>query len=243
MSGTNGHSSNGQHARAGRAHQAPPAPLSGWRATLRGLPVFASLPPAFDPDAAPGHPVWLFAAWLQTAIDTGVPEPHAMTLSTCGDDGRPDARVLILKDLTADGFWFATSARSAKGRQLAANQEASLTFYWPSLARQVRVRGRVEPAGLDESAADFRARGVGARAVALASHESEPLHSRQECADAVASARARLDATPSLVASMWALCLLRLEQVEFWQADPDRQHTRLAYTHLDGGWTRTLLWP
>lgn len=55
----------------------------------------------------------LFAAWLQTAIDTSVPEPHAMTLSTCGDDARPDARVLILKDLTADGFWFATSAHSA----------------------------------------------------------------------------------------------------------------------------------
>lgn len=125
-----------------------------------------------------------------------------MTLSTCGGDGRPDARVLILKDLTSEGLWFATSAHIAKGRQLTANPDASLMFYWPQLARQVRVGGRVEPAAEEESAADFLARGAGARAVALASHESAPLSSRQECTAAVAAARARVDAIPQLVASM-----------------------------------------
>ena len=155
----------------------------------------------------------------------------------------PDARVLILKDVTAAGFWFATSAHSAKGRQLVANPAASLTFYWPAVARQVRIRGHVEAAAGEESARDFRARGVGARAVALASEQSSPLDSQAACSAAVRAARSRLDAMPDLVATTWTLCLLRPEQIEFWQADPDRQHIRLRYTANGPRWSRGLLWP
>ncbi len=138
---------------------------------------------------------------MEAAIGAGALEPHVMTLSTADADGRPDARMLILKDVSSAGFWFATSADSAKGRQLRVNPAAALTFYWPLLGRQVRVRGRVEAASADQSAQDFLARGVGARAVALASAESSPLASRAECAAAVEAASARLADLPDLVAT------------------------------------------
>src|SRR5271154_1704701 len=118
-------------------------PTDSMRDLLRSLPVFALDPADFDPESVPDDPADLFATWLASAIDAGVSEPHAMTLSTCDSDGRPDARVLILKDVDADGWWFATASHSATGQQLASQPSAALTFYWPALARQVRIRGGV----------------------------------------------------------------------------------------------------
>jgi pyridoxamine 5'-phosphate oxidase len=94
------------------------------RDLLRGLPVFGRPLPAFDPESAPGEPSALFLSWLHAAIDAGVSEPHAMTLSTVDAEGRPDARVLILKDVDADGWQFATATVSAKGSQLVGRQSA-----------------------------------------------------------------------------------------------------------------------
>ena len=116
------------------------------RDLLRGLPVFDRPLPAFDTESVPGEPSALFLSWLHEAIDAGVSEPHAMTLSTVDADGRPDARVLILKDVDADGWQFATAATSAKGAQLAASTHAALSFHWREQGRQVRVRGAVTAA-------------------------------------------------------------------------------------------------
>src|SRR4051812_11768967 len=128
------------------------------RTRLRGLRVFSSDLPTFDTAAAPTHPAELFIAWLEQAIEAGVPRPHALTLSTADDRGRPDARVLILKDVQ-DGRWqFATTRTSRKGRQLEAVPWAALTFHWPQMARQVRLRGSVLDAGPQAAARDFRAR-------------------------------------------------------------------------------------
>jgi pyridoxine/pyridoxamine 5'-phosphate oxidase len=121
-----------------------------------------------------------------------------MTLSTVDADGSPDARVLILKDVTEGCWWFASSSESAKGRQLGASPAAALTFYWPAHARSVRIRGPVMAATATQSANDFGARGLGARAVALASKESQPARNREEIDEAVAAARSRLAGDPSL---------------------------------------------
>lgn len=129
---------------------------SSLRSTLRALPVFAVRVAARGFDDVPDDPHRLFTDWLGGAIDVGEPEPHAMTLSTCGEDDLPDARVLILKDLDPTGWWFATSSLSAKGRQLEVRPGAALTFHWKSLARQVRVRGRVSPA--PRNASTYRVR-------------------------------------------------------------------------------------
>jgi pyridoxamine 5'-phosphate oxidase len=114
------------------------------RELLRRLPVLTGTAPAFVAAQAPVDPLDLFTEWLCHAIDSGVAEPHAMTLSTVDETGRPWARVLICKDVTPDGGWhLAVSSVSRKGRQLTANPVAALTFYWPQLGRQIRVAGAI----------------------------------------------------------------------------------------------------
>ncbi|MFJ5262641.1 pyridoxal 5'-phosphate synthase [Streptomyces sp. NPDC088387] len=212
---------------------------------LRGLEVFAGPLADFDPAEAPAEPVDLFLGWLREAVAAGVPDPHAMTLSTIGDDGGPDARVLILKNVDADGWQFAVHAHSPKGRQLADRPQAALTFYWPLLGRQVRVRGAVEPASAEQSAADLLARAASARAEALLGRQSEHLASAGERDQAFRAALARIDSEPDLVIPEWTLYTLVPGEIEFWQADKGRVHDRLRYERDDRGtpWERHRLWP
>ncbi|GAA4587677.1 pyridoxal 5'-phosphate synthase [Planotetraspora phitsanulokensis] len=224
--------------------QESPAERSDVRRLLRSLPVFAFGLPEFRPETAPDDPVSLFVEWLTSAIEGGVPEPHAMTLSTADADGRPSARVLICKDVDGSGTWyFASSASSRKGHELEANPHAALTFYWPQHGRQIRVRGAVTPTGAERSAADFLARSPGARAEALSSRQSQVLDDPAEAETALRAASDRLAAEPDLVAADWTLYALAAAEVEFWQADERRRHTRLRYERTGGGWVRHRLWP
>ena len=182
-------------------------------------------------------------AWLTAAIDAGVREPHAMTLSTSGENGRPDARVLILKDLDSQGWWFTTNSASAKGRQLTQSPVAALTFYWPGMGQQVRVRGPVLLAPREFRAANFRDRELRARAVALVNQQSDPLRHYAECTDGVTAAREPLEADPDLVSPTWTLHAVVADQIEFWQSDSDRQHIRPQYVREQIRWTHRLLWP
>lgn len=213
------------------------------RQELRALPVLCAPPLAFDVERAPDTPQELFVEWFGQAVARREPEPHAMTLSTCDSDGRPDARVLILKDLDEQGWWFASSSASRKGRQLAQRPAAALTFYWRTLGRQVRVRGSVVAAPDERAAADFRARGAGARAVALAGRQSGSLPDRSACAESVRAARAALEDDPRLTLHSWALYAVDPDEVEFWQADQERLHTRLRYSRIGSTWERSLHWP
>ncbi|MDT0341105.1 pyridoxine/pyridoxamine 5'-phosphate oxidase [Streptomyces litchfieldiae] len=216
------------------------------RQLLRELDVFAGDLPTFDPDPTPDDPVELFTDWLLGAIAAGVREPHAMTLATADATGTPAARVLILKNVEPgpDGGWqFAAHRDSVKGRHLADRPYAALTFYWGPLARQVRVRGPVVAESAERGAADFLARGAGARAEALLGRQSSPLTDPAARRAALAGARARIEREPALVPPEWTLYTVRAESVEFWQGDRDRDHTRLAYRRTGTGWTKELLWP
>ncbi|GLF97896.1 pyridoxine/pyridoxamine 5'-phosphate oxidase [Streptomyces yaizuensis] len=215
------------------------------RAWLRGLEVFAGPLADFDPGAAPADPVDLFLEWLREAVAAGVPDAHAMTLSTVAGDGGPDARVLVLKNVDGDGWQFALHARSPKGRQLAGLPRAALTFYWPLHGRQVRVRGTVEPASPERSAADLLARSASARAEVELGRQSDHLEDTGERERALREALARVESDPALVNPEWTLCTLVPVHVEFWQADRDRLHKRLRYERPGpaGPWQRHLLWP
>ena len=217
--------------------------MSDLREVLRAIEVFQGELPVFDLTQLPSDPHELFTEWLLTAIAAGVREPHAMTVSTTGLDGNPSARVLICKDVSADGWQFAADARSRKGRELAASPAAALTFYWSPLARQVRITGTVRPAGPGDAAADFLARSPGARAEALLGRQSTPLPDLATRDAAVRTAADRIEADPSLVAPGWTLYTLHAQAVEFWQGDRERRHTRVDYRRTDGGWERGLLWP
>lgn len=118
-----------------------------------------------------------------------------------------------------------------------------MTFYWPALGRQVRLRGMALQAEVHERDADFRARAPGAKAVALVARQSEVLGSRQELENALARQHCRLQGEPDLVAPSWALFIVMPHDVEFWQGDSERRHHRLRYKREKTGWIREQLWP
>jgi len=209
---------------------------------LRGWPSFPDELPTFDPTDVPAEPHELFLAWLDEAGEH-VLAPHAVTLSTADPDGAPDARVVILKDVDAAGFYVATSADSPKGVQLAKDPRAALTFFWPGRGRQVRVRGPVSPCDPEVSAADFRARPPASRAEGFIGRQSEVLSDVGELVAAGERAHRRIEADPELVPLGWTRYLVAPSSVEFWQARHDRRHIRLRYRRTEPGWHTELLWP
>lgn len=210
---------------------------------LRSLDSLAGPFPAFDPATAPEDPRDLFEAWFQRAVDAGVHEPHAMTLSTVDDAGCPDARVLILKAMDWDGWHFAATRTSRKGAQIDKNPKAALTFYWQPLGRQVRLRGAVRDMGPAARDADFRAKPAGSRAAALLARQSQVLCGNDEFDRALERQRARLAEDPEIVAPDWAVYALEPTEIEFWQGDEQRRHIRLRYRRHETGWARERLWP
>ena len=210
---------------------------------LRALSSLAGPLPGFDADAVPPDPRDLFVSWMREAIEAGVREPHAMVLSTMDEDGAPDARVVILKNLDSRGWHFATTGIGPKGRQIAVNPYVSLTFYWPALGRQVRVRGIALRAEHHDRVADFKARSVEAQAVALASRQSRVLSSRQELDEAIEAQVDYLKTHPDAMSPSWSLFIVMPHAVEFWQGAEDRRHHRLLYRREKRGWRRECLWP
>lgn len=213
------------------------------RDIVRGVPVFPDEMPLFEPEAAPASPIALFIEWLERAVEDGIAAPHAVTLSTVDDDGAPDARVVILKDVVGTGWQVASSSDSPKGRQLTAHPAAALTFFWPAAGRQVRVRGAVSTGSTQENDADFQRRHPVARALVLAGTQSSAVRSRDEIDNAVAEQMGRIEATDDLTSTTWTVFTIAADAVEFWQADHERRHTRLLYTRSGEGWRREILWP
>ncbi|MFJ2824368.1 pyridoxal 5'-phosphate synthase [Streptomyces toxytricini] len=224
-----------------------PAPTpSPFHAALHSLRVWDVSLPRFDAASAPAEPGVLFREWFVHAVQAGQVEPHTMSLATVDPQGRPDARILMLHDADARGWHFASHSSSAKGRQLAARPDAALVFYWPAVARQVRVRGRVAALGPEVSQADLAVRSRGALAAALTGRQSEVLGSADELAAASAAAWERAAAEPDAVAPTWTAYVLEPVEVEFFQGDAARRHVRLRYRRDSpdaAAWTRELLWP
>ncbi|NEA82538.1 pyridoxal 5'-phosphate synthase [Actinospica acidiphila] len=215
-------------------------------ALLRSLrvwdPAVTDLRP-FDVERAPAEPLPLFARWLGDAAAAGQPEPHTMSLATADADGLPDVRIVMLHGADEQGWSFATHAHSRKGGHLAARPYAALTFYWPVLGRQVRVRGPVTAAPPEEAQADLHARSTGALASALTGRQSAVLASPEELTLASEAAWEEARRAPDTPAPSWTLYHLVPEETEFFQGDADRRHVRLRYRREGEGWVRELLWP
>ncbi|WHX41294.1 pyridoxal 5'-phosphate synthase [Mesobacillus sp. AQ2] len=198
--------------------------------------------PPFNVEDTAEHPYDLFLEWFQVAIDNGVNEPHSMTLSTTDANGCPDARVLIIKDVDQHGWYFASSSESEKGKQIENNPHVAMTFYWSEIGRQVRIRGKAVKMDQEVCTQDFLKRGTVARAIALLGKQSTVMNRQQEADEAVRNQMAILQQQPNLVYPSWTLYRTVAEEVEFWQAQEDRNHIRLKYFSEKDHWLKRLLW-
>lgn len=199
--------------------------------------------PKFDPTHVPSNPNELFQEWFHLAIKNGVHEPHSMTLSTIDSFGYPDARVLILKGMDEDGWYFASGSNSVKGQQLKMNPNVSLTFYWSLIGRQVRIRGTSLRVEKELSAKDFLERGEVARAIALLGKQSKVLPDSKALEESLKKQMDQMKSKPNTVDPHWCLYKVTARQVEFWQGDRERKHIRLLYRIENNKWIKELLWP
>jgi pyridoxamine 5'-phosphate oxidase len=181
--------------------------------------------------------------WLAEALETHLYEPHGMTLSTVGANGRPSSRVVLLRGLDERGLVFFSNYHSRKGRELEANPWACLNFWWPPLERQVRIEGQVEQVEPQLSDEYFASRPYDSQIGAAASPQSEVIASREALEQRIAELKARYPETVPRPAH-WGGYRLKPDTFEFWQGRPSRLHDRLVYRlEPDGGWKMDRLAP
>lgn len=189
-------------------------------------------------------PVEQFGRWLKVAMEVDPQEFTAMTLATADREGRPSARIVLLKGYDERGFVFYTNYESRKGRDLAENPRAALVFYWASLDRQVRIEGTIEKTSREESEAYFHSRPVGAQISAWASRQSHPLAHREDLERAVRALEEDFGGGPVPLPASWGGYRVVPELFEFWQGRRNRLHDRLCYVRLpEGGWRIERLFP
>ena len=192
-----------------------------------------------DVDASP---FVQFARWMDEAIAAEIPDPNAMTLATVGEDGRPDARVVLLKYYGDQGFAFFTNYESKKGSDLTASPYATLHFFWPQLHRQVSIYGRVEKTSREDSEKYFKSRPVDSQIAAWASNQSRIIESRAFLEHRFDEFKAKFgDDVP--LPDFWGGFRLTPDRFEFWQGRQNRLHDRLCYTPNADSWTMNRLSP
>jgi pyridoxamine 5'-phosphate oxidase len=191
-----------------------------------------------DPD-----PIRQFEAWFNDAMAAKLPLPEAMTLATATPDGKPSARMVLLKQVDHDGFVFYTNYHSAKAEQLDDNPNAALVFYWATLDRQVRVEGTVVRTTVEESRDYFKTRPRESQIGAWASAQSEVISSRDVLEQRAKELEAQYLDREIDCPEHWGGYLVIPERIEFWKSRVGRLHDRILYERSGNGWTISRLAP
>jgi pyridoxamine 5'-phosphate oxidase len=197
-----------------------------------------------DADETLGQdPFAIFSAWYDDAVRSGAAFADAMTLATATRDGRPSARIVLYKGLSAGGLFFVTNYESRKARELAENPEAAVVFFWPALGRQVRIVGRVERASRQESDEYFKSRPRESQLGAWVSPQSQPVASRAELEQRFRDLERRFAGQPIERPEFWGGYRLVPQKFEFWLSREHRLHDRFSYELIADGWRCARLAP
>lgn len=174
--------------------------------------------------------------WLLEAVETQEPDPTAMVLGTIDENGNPDARVVLLKEIASNGLIFFTNYQSKKGEQIALNNHVSVVFLWSVLERQVRVKGVVEKISEQESEEYFLSRPLESQLGAWASPQSQVIENRQVLTDNYIHYKKEFEIRKMIKPPHWGGFIIRPEYFEFWQGRSNRLHDRLEYCLSGQSW-------
>lgn len=188
-------------------------------------------------------PISQFKSWFSKALESNIFEPNAMVLSTADISGKVNARVVLLKDITPEGFVFFTNYNSSKGRDLRENPQGSLTFFWPQLEQQIRVNGIIEMTTRVYSKAYFDSRPRESQISAIASNQSEKLKSREELSNEFIRLEKEFMGSPISIPNHWGGYVVKPIEIEFWQGRKSRMHDRFAYSLINNEWIIERLSP
>ncbi|MGN0003636.1 MAG: pyridoxamine 5'-phosphate oxidase [Sphingobacterium composti] len=190
------------------------------------------------------NPTQQFQVWFEQALSAQVLEPNAMVLATINNQGYPSTRVVLLKDIKAEGFSFFTNYTSQKGQDLARNSKVSLLFFWGELQRQVRIEGDVEFLPKDDSDEYFASRPKGSQIGAWSSPQSQIIASRSILEDRVKEKEIEFEQMETIPRpSFWGGYLVKPFRMEFWQGRSSRLHDRIVYQKENDTWTKNRLAP
>ncbi|HYF68510.1 MAG TPA: pyridoxamine 5'-phosphate oxidase [Ohtaekwangia sp.] len=183
------------------------------------------------------NPVSQFETWFREALQSQVPEPNAMTLSTVNTDGRPSARVVLLKGVEQNKFMFFTNHQSDKGKQLQQNPACALTFFWPELERQIRIEGLASRVDAKRAEAYFQSRPRGSQIGAWSSPQSSVIENRIILEERVRQMETKFEGQSILPKpQQWGGYEVDPLLIEFWQGRPSRLHDRIRFSKIEGVW-------
>ncbi len=188
------------------------------------------------------NPIAQVSKWLEEAIHLKIYEPTAVNLATVSSLGRPSSRVVLLKEITEEGFVFFTNYNSRKGKELATNPYAAMNLFWKELERQVQVEGKIQKISTEESDKYYYSRPLGSRIGAIISPQSEVIKDRSELEDKVKEFE-KLSEKEIKRPENWGGYILIPDRIEFWQGRTNRLHDRLVFILENKEWKLSRLAP
>ena len=190
-----------------------------------------------DIDTISKDPILQFEKWFKEALDSGTPEPNALTLSTVSEDGRPSGRIVLLKGIEKRKFVFYSNYQSQKGKELEKNPACGLTFFWPELERQVRIEGVASRVDSVSSEKYFQSRPRESQVGAWASPQSAIISNREILDERVKKIQEKFEGIEKLPKpNQWGGFEIEPLKIEFWQGRPNRLHDRILFTKVDDAW-------